>query len=133
MKSLLRSICVNFFSLFLIAKFLGGINYSDNLLILFWAGLALALLNLLVKPILNILLTPINFITLGAFRWIINLAILLLVTIIIPEFRITSIVIPSFSRAGFSIPQFNLTFFWALFLVSFLMELVPSAIYWLIK
>ncbi len=133
MKKILRSIIINFFSLFLISKFLGAINYSDNLLILFWSALLLALLNLLVKPILNILLTPINFLTLGAFRWIINLIILFTVTIFISEFKIVGFVFPGFTYLGFTVPTIKVTFFWALFLVSFLLELLPALIYWLIK
>ncbi len=65
MKKFLRTIIVNFFSLFLISKFIGGVNYSDNLLVLFWAAFFLSVLNLLVKPILNILMTPINFLSLS--------------------------------------------------------------------
>jgi putative membrane protein len=117
----------------LIAKFIGAIDYSDDVLILFWSSLILALLNLLVKPILNILLTPINFLTLGAFRWIINLIILLLVSLFVPEFKIIGFIFPGMSYLGFVIPSIRLTFFWSIFLVSFLLELLPSVIYWLVK
>jgi len=133
MKSFLRTILINFFSLFFIAKFIGGINYSENFLVLFWAAVFLAVLNLLVKPLLNILMTPINFLTLGAFRWVINIIILFIVTLFIPEFKIIGFTISSFSRAGFTLPEIRLTFFWALFLISFLLEIIPSIIYWVIK
>ena len=133
MKGLLRSIVVNFLTLFLLAKFSAAIYFSDNFLVLFWAAFVLTVLNLLVKPILNILLTPINFITLGAFRWIINLIMLFLVTLFIPEFKIISFTFNGYSVGGFVIPAFRFSFFWALFLVSFLIELVSGVIDWLFK
>ena len=133
MKKFLRTIIVNFFSLFLISKFIGGIDYSENLLILFWAAFFLAVLNLLVKPILNILMTPINFLSLGAFRWVIYLIILFLVTLFVPEFKITGFTFPGFSFAGFTVPTIRLAFFWSLFLVSFMLELIPGIITWLVK
>ena len=133
MKKFLRTIIVNFFSLFLISKFIGGIDYSDNLLILFWAAFFLAVLNLLVKPILNILMTPINFLSLGAFRWVINIIILFLVTIFVQEFKIVGFTFPGFSFAGFSVPTIRLAFFWSLFLISFMLELIPGIITWLVK
>ncbi len=133
MKKFLRTIIVNFFSLFLISKFIGGVNYSDNLLVLFWAAFFLSVLNLLVKPILNILMTPINFLSLGAFRWVINIIILFLVTIFVPEFKIVGFTFPGFSFAGFSVPAIRLAFFWSLFLISFMLELIPGVITWLVK
>ena len=133
MKKFLRTIIVNFFSLFLISKFIGGINYSDNLLVLFWAAFFLSVLNLLVKPILNILMTPINFLSLGAFRWVINIIIFFLVTIFVPEFKIVGFTFPGFSFAGFSVPTIRLAFFWSLFLISFMLELIPGVITWLVK
>ncbi len=133
MKKFLRTIIVNFFSLFLISKFIGGINHSDNLLVLFWAACFLSVLNLLVKPILNILMTPINFLSLGAFRWVINIIILFLVTIFVPEFKIVGFTFPGFSFAGFSVPTIRLAFFWSLFLISFMLELIPGIITWLVK
>lgn len=133
MKSLLRSIIINFLTLFLIAKFTGAVHFSDNFVILFWASFFLTILNFLVKPILNILLTPINFITLGAFRWIINLIVIFLVTLFVPEFKIVGFQFNGLALGGFVIPAVKVSFFWSLFLVSFLIELLFGFIYWLFK
>lgn len=133
MKGFLRTILINFFTLFLISKFVGGVGFSENFVILFWAALFLTGLNLLIKPLLNMILMPINLITLGAFRWVANLIVLVLVTLFVAGFKILPINFPGFTYGGFSIPSFHLTFFWALFLISFLIEIISSTIYWLIK
>lgn len=133
MKTFLRSIIVNFFSLLLISKLTGAASYENSYVVLFWASFALSLLNLLVKPVLNLVLMPINALTLGSFRWIINIIVLFLVTILVPQFKILSYNFPGLTLAGFTLPAMKLAFFWALFLVSFLLELISGAFYWLIK
>lgn len=133
MKDFLKTILINFLSLLLISKLTGAAVYKNSYLILFWASLSLSILNLLVKPLLNLILMPINLLTLGSFRWVINVIVLFLVTLIVPEFKVLSYSFPGLSIAGFVIPPINFSFFWALFLVSFLLEIFPSIIYWLLK
>jgi len=132
MRSFLRNIFINFLTLLLIAKLTGAIDFSENYLVLIWAAFFLTLLNLLVKPILNLLLMPINLLTLGAFRWVINAIVLLLVTLIVKAFVIKGFVFPGFTFSGFIVPQVSFSFFWALFLVSFLVEIARFVIFWLL-
>ncbi len=131
MKSFLRNIFVNFLALFLIAKVLGAISFSENYLVLLWSAVLLTLLNLLVKPVLNLLLMPINLLTLGAFRWVINVIVLLLVTLIITDFKIIAFTFPGYSFSGFVLPQITFPLFWALILVSFLLEIIISGVGWI--
>jgi len=132
MRSFLRNIFINFLTLLLIAKLTGAIDFSENYLVLIWAAFFLTLLTLLVKPILNLLLMPINLLTLGAFRWVINAIVLLLVTLIVKAFVIKGFVFPGFTFSGFIVPQVSFSFLWALFLVSFLVEIARFVIFWLL-
>lgn len=132
MRTFLRNIFINFLTLLLIAKLTGAIDFSENYLVLIWSAFFLTLLNLLVKPILNLLLMPINLLTLGAFRWVINAIVLLLVTLIVKDFIIKGFVFPGFSLAGFIVPKVPFPFFWALILVSFLVEIAHWLILWLL-
>lgn len=133
MKSILRNIFINLISLFVVSKTLGGITFSDNLSVLFWAALCLSLFNLIVKPILNLLLMPINLLTLGAFRWVINVIVLYLVTLFVPGFSIGGIAFPGLAVSGFIIPAINLSFFWSLILLSFVIEIATGFFAWLLK
>lgn len=64
---------------------------------IFWAGLALGLINLLIRPILLLISLPINIFTLGLFTLVINAWLVLLAA------HITSgIYIPSFLLAFFA-------------------------------
>ncbi len=131
MKAFSRQILINLLAFILIAKITGAVVFGENYVILSWAAFFLSVLNLLVKPILNLLLTPINLLTLGAFRWVVNVLVLFFVTILVSEFRVVGFTFPGYSLAGFVIPQIHLTFFWALILVSFLLELFSAGLNWL--
>jgi len=93
----------------------------------------LSIFNLLIKPLLNLLLLPVNLLTLGAFRWVVNVVTLFLVTLFVPGFRITNFSFVGLSFSGFVIPAFNLSFFWSLILVSFLIEILFGFINWIFK
>lgn len=132
MKSFFKSIFLNFLTLLLISKLIGGISFKENYLVLFWAALFLTLLNLLVKPLLNLLLMPINLLTLGAFRWVVNVLVLLLVVFFVTDFKIIGFSFLGASFAGFVVPAISLSFFWALVLVSFLIEIILSILNWIL-
>lgn len=133
MKNFARNIFINFFCFFLISKLTEAISFSNNFLTLFWAAVCLTVFNLLIKPILNLLLMPINLLTLGAFRWVVNVLVLYLVTILINGFKISGFVSKGVAFAGFVIPQIHFTFFWSLILVSFLIETGGYLLNWIFK
>lgn len=133
MKGFFRTILVNFLSLLVIAKTLGAISYSESFLVLFWASVTLTLFNLLVKPLLNLLLMPINLLTLGAFKWVVNAIVLFLVTMFVEGFKILDFTFPGISFAGFIIPTLPIPFFWSLILISFCLEVISGFIFWIFK
>ncbi|MCL5090645.1 MAG: phage holin family protein [Patescibacteria group bacterium] len=133
MKNFLRRIFLNFLSLWLIGNITQSVNYNGNLLVLFWASLFLTIFNLLIKPILNLLLMPINLITLGAFRWVINVLVLLAVLIAVEGFKVVGFTFTGFTIAGFVVPKITLSFFWALVLVSFMIEIFNGIFGWLFE
>lgn len=130
MKSLFKIILINFLTLLLISKITDAIKFSDDYLILFLSAISLTILNKIIKPVLNILLMPINLITLGAFRWVVNLLVLLMVMVLVNSFKVVGFTFPGFSISGFTIPRINFPFFWSLILVSFLIEVIFGVFNW---
>ena len=134
MKKILRGILINSLSILSISFLIpGAIDYSENPTTLILSSLTLTLLNLLIKPIVNLLLLPINLITLGTFKWITNIFILYLATIIISEFQIKAFFFPKINFNGFAIPSINLNLFWSYFFVAFLLEVISGIIYSILK
>jgi putative membrane protein len=133
MKSLLRAFVINVATLYLVTQVLSGVRYLDGYQTLLLAAFALTIVNLLVKPLINLLLLPINLLTLGAFRWLINVLALYLVTLLVPQFQISGFLFPGFSYQGLIIPAIGLNVFWVFVLASFLISLIGSFFYWLVK
>ena len=82
----------------------------------------LVLANKLLRPLLNLLLLPLNLITLGLFRWVTNVLVFYLVTLVSPYLSVT----------GFTFNHVYLSRFWVLVLASFLISLIHSTVRWLL-
>lgn len=133
MKKYLRLLLFNFVSLWITSFILEGVGYLGGYQTLAIAAGVLTLVNLLVKPLVNILLLPINLITLGTFRWLINVITLYLVTVIVPQFKIVAFKFTGSAYQGFIIPQIYISTFWAFVLASFVISLITSFLLWLTK
>jgi uncharacterized membrane protein YvlD (DUF360 family) len=81
-------------------------------------ALVLAIFEVILKPILKIVLFPINLLTLGLFRAVIDTVGLYLAAFVFSDFYVSNIHSASFSFFGLTIPQFNFTNFWAFLVTS---------------
>lgn len=87
-----------------------------NTVTLLMAGLVLAILNTLLRPLLKLVFLPINVLTLGIFGWLINIAMIYAAMWLVPGFNISPITL-------FGV---MLNEFWSVALVSFLLSLLGS-------
>lgn len=133
MKILLRSIAVSAVSFYLTGLLVDGIKVSGGLKSYLLAGTALALLNITARPIINLLLLPINVLTLGMFRWLVNSATLWLVSIFIGSLTIAPFTYPGFSYQGLVIPAMEIGFFWTLTLGAFFISLFSGFFDWIAR
>ncbi|NKI30563.1 phage holin family protein [Croceivirga thetidis] len=111
MKTLLRLV-LSAVAVVLLAKLLPGV-FVDSYVTALVVALVLSLLKFLVKPVLIILTLPITIITLGIFLLFINAILILMADYFIPGFEVSSI-------------------WWAL-LFSFLLSILQSIFYSLLK
>jgi len=90
-KFLVR-ILANALAIYLAAYFVLNFNFPIQLpqdwKILLLAGLLLAIFNTILKPLLKLISAPLIIITLGFFTFIINILILWLLTLVIPQITI---------------------------------------------
>ena len=133
MKALLRNTLFNAFSIFLISQFLSGVRVSGGLFTYILGGLALTLLFVLVKPILNLLALPLNILTLGMFSFLTNVIIFYLLTVFVTDISITSFTFQGVAYAGFIIPKIYFNTLFAFIIVAFLQSIIVSFLNWLIK
>ena len=91
-----------------------NINYQDDLFTLIKVALVLTIFELLLKPIIKLLLLPVNILTLGTFRTVINTFGLYLAIFLIIDFKIDN----------FYLFGYYITSFWAVFSTSLILNLI---------
>lgn len=129
----LKAFVFNLTALWFATELIEGVAYANGYQTILMAAFALTLINLLVRPLIKLLFLPINLITLGAFRWLINVVALYLVTLFVPQFKISPFFFAGFSSGGFSLPQVYLGAFWVYVIVSLLISLITTFLFWLTK
>ncbi len=124
---------VNTVSLYLINLVVSGLEFSEGLKTIVLTGIALAVAALVIKPIINLLLLPINLITFGLFRWVSYAVMFYIVALVVPGFKIAGFLFAGLSSSWITIPQISLQGAVAVIAFSFLISLTSSLIEWLIK
>ena len=120
-------------SIFLVSSIASGMMFEKGIETLLLTGLGLTIASLIAKPVINILMLPINLITFGLFRWVAAVAVLYIVTLIVPGFKIIGFSFGGYSNIWFDVPTIALTGILAFLAFSLLHSLISSFIYWLIK
>ncbi len=134
LRLLLRSIAINLASIYIAAQVLNGvIIYVGGTKTLLMAAVVIAIVNLLVKPIINLLLLPVHLVTVGLFRWVANLATLYVVTLIVPNLQIHPFVFPGMDLKYVIIPVVHFSAFGAFLVSTFVLTVSFHLIYWLLQ
>jgi putative membrane protein len=133
MRSLIKHFLIDTVTLYLISQAVLGITFTEGFYTLFLAGFVLMLATLVVRPVINVLLLPINLITFGLFKWVTYAVTLYLVTLVVPGFHLADFVFKGLSSYWFSIPGLSLSGLLAFIAFSFVISTVSSALYWIFK
>lgn len=133
MKAFLRHILINLLVIYLVGSAYSGFTILHDAKTLITASIIWLLLNKIVKPIIKLLLLPINLITLNLFSWAVSLITLFLLPLIVSGISITPYDFPGINYQGFTVPPFHLNLFMSFVVTSFLFNIFHSAIIWLLK
>ena len=133
MKSFIRNIFVNSLSIFLLAQYVPALKVSGGIITVIAGGIALSLLFMLVKPILNLISLPLNLVTMGLFSFLTNAIIFYLLTVFVPGISISAFLFNGYSIAGFIIPKIFFNTLFAFILVSLLQSVIVTFTSWLMK
>lgn len=126
MKRFFRSVVYHVFALWLTSTLIPALSITGNLWGMLSAGLVLTVMMMLLKPLLSLIFLPINILTLGLLGWIVNVAVLYLWTIFVPNVRLVPWVFPGISAGGFVIPHASLSFAWTLVVVSLVITFIVT-------
>jgi uncharacterized membrane protein YvlD (DUF360 family) len=131
-KKILRTFVTEGTALYLATQMAGGLHFEKGLQSMVITAVALTLGAFFVKPVINILILPLNLMTLNFFKWASHAIMLFLVDLALTEFGIISFAFKGFQTDWFSIPQI---FFpqgvVAYIAFSFLISLIAGVIHWI--
>lgn len=123
MKKIFRYSLLLVFSLIVTNQILGNLNFDNQIYNIIKVGFVLALFEIILKPTLKLLLLPINLLTLGSFRIVIDTLGLYLAVILINGFHVSKIFISSFNLFNYTIPTLKFSGFMAFLVTSFIIGL----------
>lgn len=126
MKYLLRVFLFNLFGIWLVSQILPTLVVRDGWQVLVIAAATLSLLMIIVKPILKILFIPINLLTFGLLSWVVNVIVMYILTIVVPEVTIVPWTFPGITWSGFVIPSVRLTYVLALIVTSLVITFITN-------
>lgn len=132
-RRLLKYFLVSSVSLYLISLVVSGMVFSGGFNTIVLTGIALAVASLVIKPIINVLLLPINLVTFGLFRWVGYAVTLYIVTLIVPGFKLVDFAFKGINSYWFSLPAFTLTGIVAFIAFSFVISIISTLLDWLLK
>ena len=101
MKKFFKTILIIAFAIVTHNYFFQNLILENEILTLIKVSVVLAIFELLLKPIIKIILLPINLITLGLFRIVINTIGLYLAVFLIADFHVNTFVFQNYSFSGF--------------------------------
>ncbi len=133
MKRIIRAYFIALFSLHLVTLVAQGLVFERGLETFLITGAVLTAAILFARPVINILLLPLNLVTFGIFRWLSSAIALYLVTLIVKEFKITRFFFPGFTSTWIDIPEINLSGLFAYIAFAFILSIITSFIYWVRK
>lgn len=133
MRGLIKHFIINTVALYAVSMVVHGIVFANGTQTLLLTGAVLMLTNMIVKPIINILLLPINLVTFGLFKWISYAVTLYLVTLVVPGFKLLDFVFSGYNTYWVSIPALSLTGVLAFIAFSFLISAISSIGNWIFK
>ena len=133
MKIFFRHILINLLVIYLTDLIYPGFSILHDTKTLLSASVIWLLLNKIVKPIIKLLLLPINLITLNLFSWVISLITLFLLQSIVGGITVSAYSFPGLSTGGFVFPAFYVGIFLSYIIASCFLNLIHNFIIWLIR
>lgn len=118
------------FALWFTSQAVPGITITGGWQTTLFAGFILCLLMLIVAPILKILFIPINILTFGLLAWLVNVIVIYLLTLFVPEIQVTAWEFAGSQWGGFVVPAAAVGYFPALVLVSFAIATISDILHY---
>lgn len=133
MKTLIRTFLFSVFSLWVVSFLIDGFKIEGDFQILLLTATVFSFIYIFVRPILRLFFLPINLLSLGLLSWLINVAVLYLLTMIVPQVKISAWQFEGFSYQGFVLPAYNFNQIATFIIISLSLSFIINILNWLSK
>ncbi|HEX6977473.1 MAG TPA: phage holin family protein [Patescibacteria group bacterium] len=133
MKRIFRVFLIESVALFLVSKITTGLDFEKGLQSLVIAGVALGIAAFFVRPVINILILPLNLLTFGIFKFLTNAITLYLVDLVLKEFNVGGYHFLGLKQSLIDIPSFGVPYPLSYIAFSFTISFITSILYWFVN
>jgi len=134
MRALFRSLVFSALALYFTDMLIRGFSYGGVRLKTFYlVVLAIALLDLFARPILDLVSLPVKGMTFLFLHTALLLITFYVLSISMPDFEIIETTLPSLRILGFVLPSKDLTLFWSAVVSAFVVSVQIQSLKWLGK
>lgn len=133
MKYVVKKYIVTAFSLFILSQIIPAFSIQGGWYGLFYASFVLGLFFYIFRPVLNILLFPLNLLTLNLASWIIQIVIFYVWTVVISQVRITGWLFPGINLGPITLSPGNLVKWQVIIVLAAVFILITKILDWILK
>jgi len=108
-----------------------GLWFDGRFLSYLQAGMIMTIGLYVLKPLVDLIMIPLNVLFMGAFKWVTTLIVFFVTDYLTAGMRIQAFMIPSVDVFGYTTLQVDLNMFMAYFWIAFMFSLVIAYTKWL--
>ena len=132
MRFILKKYFAIMASLFIVSQVISGLVIRNGWSAFLYASLILSVLFVIVKPLVNLFLLPINLLTLNLAAWILNILVIFVWDILLANVTISSWTFPGLEFGLFTLSSFYLSDWQVVIAVAIFFTIINRLLYWLI-
>lgn len=120
-------------ALYVVFRLTTGLDFENGIVSLIITGAALGAAAFFIRPVINILILPLNLLTFGVFKFLTNAITLYIVDLVLKEFGVGTFQFLGIKNALIDIPSFNIPYPLSYIAFSIAISLITSVFYWLVS
>ncbi len=132
-KRVVRVFLIECIALYLVSKVTTGFDFEKGIVSLVITGAALGIAAFSIRPVINILILPLNLLTFGIFKFLTNAITLYIVDLVLKEFNVGVFHFLGVKNALIDILAFSVPYPVSYIAFSFAISLITSVLYWLVS
>lgn len=133
MKYILKKFLVTFSSLFILEQVIPAFTVQSSWSGLFYASVILSFFLYILRPIINIVMFPINLLTLNLSSWIVQIIIFYIWTVVLTQVKITNWLFPGINFGPITLSGGNLVKWQVIIISAIFLILIMKLLDWVLR